>query len=118
MCAHRPTAALSAAHPVIIWIRSELLPRLVEQFSPTRVVVFDPPDHAARVGDFAPGLLIVSTRFEGVPMPERLEVLRRLLSASGPVRPLCLTPEEFLLAGSVPGPVLAAARTGLQILPQ
>jgi hypothetical protein len=101
---------------VVVWVRRELVPRLVERWRPTRIIAFDPPDRPASLGDAPVGLLVVSLRFEGVAVVERVERLRGDLSDVGPVRPLCLTPEEFRLSAQVPGPVLAAARTGIDLL--
>ncbi len=108
--------ALDESHPVVVWVRREVLPLLAERLSPVQVVVFDPPDWPAALGDHPPGLLVVSAAFQGVPVTERVAHLRALLAAAVPVRPLCLTPAEFAAARGVPGPVLAAARTGVRLL--
>ena len=103
-------------HPVVGWIRREVVPRLVESFAPQQVIVFDPPGRPADVDRKAPGLLVVSTRFEGVAVAERVARVGAVLGSITPVRPLCLTPGEARLAGSVPGPVYAAVRSGVRVL--
>ena len=110
------TAPLGPGHPVVEWVRRELVPLLTERWRPTRVVVFDPPDRPASLGDAPVGLLIVSPLFQGIPVPERVARLQADLRDASPVRPLCLTPEEFRLSAQVPGPVLAAARTGTDVM--
>ena len=77
--------------------------------------MFDPPDRPAAAGEHPPGLLIVASAFEGVPVPDRVAMVRALLAPASPVRPLCLTPAEARVAVNVPGPVLAAARTGVAL---
>jgi len=111
-----PLAPLSAGHPTVEWVRREVLPLIRETFAPERVDVFDPPDRPAGADDHAPGLLIVSQRFSGISIPERMGLVRGLLASTSPVRPLCLTPEEFAVSKAVPGPVLAAARTGIRLI--
>ena len=108
---------LSENHPVVGWVRREVLPLLVERLAPRQVVVFDPPDRPGAAGDHPPGLLVVADRFRGVPVAERVAIVKALLAPASPVRPLCLSPEEFGQIGRVPGPVLAAARTGVPLLP-
>lgn len=103
-------------HPTAEWIRREVVPRLVEQFAPERIIVFDPPDRPADADRKAPGLLVVSSRFEGVGVAERVARVHRALGSVVPVRPLCLTPGEARLAGRVPGPVYAAVRHGVRVL--
>ncbi len=107
---------LDENHPVVLWVRREVLPLIVERLAPQRVVVFDPPDRPAAVGTHPPGLLVVAAAFRGVPVRERNTALHALLAATSPVRPLCLTPEEYAQIENVPGPVLAAARTGVRIV--
>ncbi len=116
MATHNNSAGLSEDHPSVTWVRRELLPLLVERWAPAQVVVFDPPDRPASLGDAPPGLLVVAQRFEGLPMPERNAALVASLTDAAPVRPLCLTPAEFARIKDVPGPVLAAARTGVALL--
>lgn len=111
-----PLQPLSGAHPVVAWVRGEVLPKLIEDLRPVAVVVFDPPDRPASIGGHPPGLLVVSEVFRGVPMPERLARVRHLLGSIAPVRPFCLTPDEHRLAAFAPGPVLAALRTGVSLL--
>lgn len=108
--------ALEDDHPVVAWVRREVLPLLVERIAPTRIVVFDPPDRPARLGEHPPGLLVVASAFKGMPVAERVALVRAVLAPASPIRPLCLTPAEFARAGDVPGPVLAAARTGVRLL--
>lgn len=107
---------LGDTHPVVTWIRREVVPLLVERFAPARVVVFDPPDRTAAVGDAPPGLLVVAAAFRGMAVVERNALVKATLSAASPVRPLCLTPEEFAQVERVPGPVLAAAKTGVRVV--
>jgi hypothetical protein len=107
---------MDANHPVVLWVRREVLPLLVERLAPSRVVVFDPPDRPADVGVHPPGLLIVSAAFRGIAVRERNAIVHALLSATSPVRPLCLTPEEQRVMERVPGPVLGAARTGIVVV--
>lgn len=109
-------APLGPDHPVVTWVRREALSAVVERWRPARVIVFDPPDRPASLGEAPVGLLVVSARFEGVPMAERVAQVKAGLSDAAPVRPLCLTPQEFALSAQVPGPVLAAARTGIDLL--
>jgi hypothetical protein len=80
------------------------------------VIVFDPPDRPAALGSAPAGLLVVAGAFRGIPVQERNAILTGLLAAASPVRPLCLTPEEFATIERVPGPVLAAARTGVRVV--
>lgn len=103
-------------HPVVAWVRDNLVPLLVERWRPARIVAFDPPDRPASIGDAPVGLVVVSAHFEGVPMAERVARLKADLADAAPVRPLCLTPGEFQMSAQVPGPVLAAARTGVDLL--
>ncbi|GAB4374175.1 MAG: hypothetical protein Kow0062_11860 [Acidobacteriota bacterium] len=112
----RPVAPLGPDHPVVAWVRREVLPLIVERLRPTRVIVFDPPDRPASVGDHPPGLLVVAEGFRGIPVADRVRLVRELLSAASPVRPFCLTPEEFRLTRHAPGPLLAAVRTGVTVL--
>ncbi|MDH3284586.1 MAG: hypothetical protein OEQ13_07590 [Acidobacteriota bacterium] len=98
------------------WIRKEVVPLLVERLAPERVVVFDAPDRPADVAERAPGLLIVAESFSEVPVADRVTIVRRLLASASPVRPLCLTPGEYRVSRSVPGPVIAAARTGIRVV--
>jgi hypothetical protein len=100
----------------VAWLRREILPLLAERLKPSRVVVFDPPDRPAAAGDHPPGVLVVAAVFRGMPVAERNALLHALLAAASPVRPLCLTPEEFRVMEQVPGPVLAAARTGVTLV--
>ncbi len=93
-----------------------MLPLLVERLHPSRVIVFDPPDRPASVGDHPPGLLVVAEGFRGRPVAERIALVRGLLAGVSPVRPFCLTPEEYRLARNAPGPVLGAVRTGVTVL--
>jgi hypothetical protein len=109
--------SLRESHPVVQWVRREVLPLLVERLAPSRVVVFDPPDRPASAGDHPPGLLVVAAAFRGVPVIERNAVVNGLLAAASPVRPLCLTPEEYAQIDRVPGTVLVAARTGFTLIP-
>lgn len=111
-----PGTPLTADHPVVRFVATEVVPKLVEEIDPTTVVVFDPPDRKATIDRRAPGVLIVSARFRGVPMPERLARVHALLRDVSPVRPFCLTPEEHRLAAFAPGPVLGALRTGVSVL--
>jgi hypothetical protein len=101
---------------VVAWVRDNLVSLLVERWRPSRLVVFDPPDRPASLGDAPVGLVIVSPRFEGMPMVERVARVKADLADAAPVRPMCLTPGEFEKSAQVPGPVLAAARTGLDLL--
>lgn len=107
---------LDEKHPVVVWIKNEVLPLLVEAVRPRRVVVFDPPDRPASIGGHPPGLLVVADTFRGMAVADRNAWLRTLLHSASPVRPFCLTPEEHRLAGSAPGPVLGALKTGVTIL--
>lgn len=107
---------LSAQHPVVLWVVREVLPLLSERLRPRRVVVFDPPDRPASVGDHAPGIVIVSDAFRSVPMTERLAVVHALLAAASPVRPFCLTASEYEAIESAPGPLLGAIKTGVTVL--
>jgi hypothetical protein len=112
----RPDEVLDPDHPVVQWVRREVLPPLVEAVAPEQVVVFDPPDRPAAAGEHPPGLLVVAARFRGMAPAERMVFLRERLAASSPVRPLCLTPEEYRLARGAPGPVLGAVRTGVSLV--
>ena len=107
--------ALDESHPVVRWVRREVLPLLEERLRPTQVVVFDPPDRTAALGEHPPGLLVVSAAFRGMPVAERPPVVHALLASTSPVRPLCLTPEEYGVARQAPGPVLVAVRTGIRL---
>ncbi len=107
--------ALGPDHPVVAWARREIAPLLRERLRPQRIVVFDPPDRPASAGHHPPGLLVVASAFEGIPVPDRVALVRSLLADASPVRPLCLTPAEARAAARVPGPVVAAARTGVEI---
>ena len=107
---------LSPDHPLVRRVRREVLPRIVEVWALTDVILFHPPDRPVDLAGQAPGILIVSRSFEGTPVAERVAVARAILAECFPVRPLCLTPAEFARAASVPGPVLAAARIGLRLL--
>jgi len=111
-----PSSPLSVEHPVVVWVRREVLPAIIERWAPQEVIVFDPPDSAASLGRSAPGVLIVAACFESVPVAERVAEVRAALTGVSPVRPLCLTPGEFARAAGVPGPVLAAARGGVRLL--
>jgi hypothetical protein len=104
---------LDDAHPVVAWIRREVLPLLDETLRPRHVAVFDPPDRPAGVGEHPPGLLVVADAFRGMPVPQRLTWIKELLAATSPARPFCLTPEEYRLSKTAPGPVLGAVRTGV-----
>ena len=97
-------------------VRREVLPRIVEVWAPTEVILFHPPDKPVDSAGQAPGILIVSRSFEGTPVAERVGIARAVLAEYFLVRPLCLTPAEFARAAGVPGPVLAAARTGVRLL--
>lgn len=110
-----PAAPLDPSHPVVAWVRRELLPLLAEQLAPEKVIVFDPPDRPAGIDASPPGIVVVATRFRGVAMLERNALIRQLLAAVSPVRPICLTPEEFALIDQTPGPILAAVRLGVEI---
>lgn len=112
----RERRLLAEDHCVVIWVQREILPLLVERLAPVRVVVFDPPDHTALLNEHPPGLLIVSEFFRGTPVAERVQVVNALLAAASPVRPLCLTPEEFRVARIAPGPVVAAVRSGVRLI--
>lgn len=107
---------LDELHPVVQWARRELAPLLVERFHPRAAILFDPPDRPAAIGTNPPGLLLVAEAFRGVPVRERNALLRAALAAVSPVRPLCLTPEEFAVMEQAPGPVVAAARGGVRIV--
>lgn len=87
-----------------------------ERLKPRRVVVFDPPDRPASVGDHAPGVVIVSDAFCSVPMIERLALVHALVAATSPVRPFCLTASEFEAIDTAPGPLLGAIKTGVTVL--
>lgn len=100
----------------IRWARREIVPRLVEALAPERIDLFDPPGRPADAESHPPGLLVVASRFAGVPVAQRVEITSALLAGAAPVRPLCLTPDEFALAERVPGPVLAAARSGVRLV--
>jgi hypothetical protein len=106
---------LDPSHPVVRWVEREVRPFLSEQLRPTELVVFDPPDRTAALGDRPPGLLIVSELFDGMAMRERLALVHTLLANVSPVRPFCLTPREYQLAAHAPGPVLAAIKTGVAL---
>ncbi|MDQ7006801.1 MAG: hypothetical protein Q9Q40_06180 [Acidobacteriota bacterium] len=110
------SSPLSAEHPVVLWIRREVLPLIVERWAPEEVIVFDPPGRTAALDRSAPGVLIIAHGFESVPVAERVAQVRAGLAGVTPVRPLCLTPGEFSRAAGVPGPVLAAARGGIRLL--
>lgn len=112
---NRTGQTLDANHPVVRWVRREVLPLLEERLRPTQVVVFDPPDRTAALSDHPPGLLVVSAAFRGMPVAERPAVVRALLAATSPVRPMCLTPEEYTVSRQAPGTVLAAVRTGIRL---
>lgn len=107
---------LGPEHPTVTWVRREIVPRLREELAPEAVIVFDPPDRPADAARHAPGLLVVASRFRGTPVAERVVLVRELLAAASPVRPLCLTPEEFDASARVPGPVIAAARSGMRVI--
>lgn len=107
---------LDPDHPLVDWVRREVLPLLVERFTPSRVIVFDPPDRPAGVENHPPGLLVVSPQFTGMKVQERNAIVQGALAAASPVRLLCLTPAEFTTISRVPGPVLAAARLGVVLL--
>ncbi len=111
-----PGEFLGPTHPVVAWVRAEIVPKLVEALAPSEVLVFDPPDRPASAGEHPPGLLVVAPSFQGVPMQERVARVRRLLGDVSPLRPLCLTPDERRLAPFAPGPVLAALKTGISVL--
>ena len=112
----RPVGPLGPGHPVVAWVRREVLPLIVERLRPSRVIVFDPPDRPASIGEHPPGLLIVAEGFRGIPVAERVRLVRELLAPAAPVRPFCLTPEEYRLSAHAPGPLLAAVRIGVPIL--
>ena len=103
-------------HPVVSYVRDEVLPLIVETWAPTCVLVFDPPDRPASLEGAPVGLLVVSAAFRGVGLRERVAQVRAGLGSACPVRPLCLTPEEFSVSAGVPGPVLGAARTGITLI--
>ncbi|MFN7966400.1 MAG: hypothetical protein U0V87_12005 [Acidobacteriota bacterium] len=110
---HEP---LSLQHPVVIWVVREVVPLLLERLQPRRVVVFDPPDRPASVGNHALGIVIVSESFRAVPMTERLAVVHALLAGTSPVRPFCLTPSEYAAIETAPGPLLGAIKLGVIVL--
>jgi hypothetical protein len=107
---------ISPEHPTVVWVRREVVPRLREELAPEALIVFDPPDRPVDAARHAPGLLVVASRFRGTPVADRVVLVRELLAAVSPVRPLCLTPEEFEVSARVPGPVIAAARSGARVL--
>lgn len=108
-------SAWSETDPLVQWLRRELLPPLVEAFQPTRLVAFRLPSSVATASERPPGLLIVSRRFESVPVPERNDLVRRLLDSVLPVRPMCLTPGEYEVSAAVPGPVIEAMANGYRL---
>jgi hypothetical protein len=111
-----PGEVLGPRHPTVVWIRNEVVPKLVETLAPSEVIVFDPPDRPSSAGNHPPGLLVVARAFEGVAMRERLARVQHLLGNVTPLRPICLTPEERRLAPMAPGPVLGALETGISVL--
>ena len=110
-----PGESFGPHHPVVVWVRDDVVPKLAEALELGEVLVFDPPDRPASAGAHPPGLLVVARSFAGVPMPERIAQVRFLLRVVAPLRPLCLTPEERRLAAFAPGPVLAALKTGVAV---
>lgn len=102
--------------PLVAWLRRELLPAIEESFAPQRLVVFRLPARIEQAAQRPAGMLVVSHRFEGVPVAERNALVTTLTDSVLPVRPICLTPSEFAVSAQVPGPVVEAMRAGYSLI--
>ena len=96
--------------------RREYLPRLVEKFRPTRVLVFGSRARGDALKHSDLDLLVVSEAFAGVRWLDRsVRVLEELDVRFG-VELLCYTPEEYDRKVEELGIVRVAAREGLALV--
>jgi len=94
------------------------LPRLVERYHPTRVLLFGSRARGTaltRESDL--DLLIVSDAFAGMPFLLRAGEVLWTLQAPFPVEVLCYTPEEYSRKKEELGIVRVATEEGLDLLP-
>ncbi len=97
--------------------RTVYLPRLIERYRPTRVLLFGSRARGtalARTSDL--DLIVVSEDFEGVPFLQRLSQVLWTLRTPFPVEVLCYTQEEYDRKKVEIGIVQVASREGLDLL--
>ena len=100
----------------IAHFRKDVLPRLVERYRPTRVLLFGSRarGEAREWSDL--DVLIVSAAFAGVSWQDRIRQVTQECDVRLDVEPLCYTPEEFEGKVRELGIVRVAATEGVDLL--
>jgi predicted nucleotidyltransferase len=74
--------------------RTSHLPRLIESYNPSLVLLFGSCVRGTALKESDLDLLIVSKSFEGIPFVERAQRVIWAMRSSLPVEVLCYTPDE------------------------
>ncbi|MGQ0797296.1 MAG: nucleotidyltransferase domain-containing protein [Methanobacteriota archaeon] len=93
------------------------LNRLVQVPRPERVILYGSRARGTHRPTSDYDLLIVTTRFRGVPWVQRAALAIRLWDLPVDFEPICLTPEEFRRRSKEISIVGVAAREGVVVFP-
>jgi len=96
--------------------RREVLPRLVEQFRPRKVLVFGSRARGEALRDSDLDLLVVAQAFAGVRWLDRAARVEESVGLPGGVELLCYTPEEYARKVEEFGIVRTATLEGVDLL--
>lgn len=103
------------ADPVVRRFAARYLPRLRRRYRPELVLVFGSSARGDALAESDLDLLVISTRFRGVPFLERAPAVLATLDSRIPVDVLCYTPEEFARKRRALGLVSLALEEGLRL---
>lgn len=105
------------ADPEVRQFRERMLPIIVEQFNPERVLLFGSRARGDALRESDLDVIIVSASFDGTAWIERpAMVLRAMPTQAAPIEVLCYTPEEFARKREQLGIVRAAVEDGVDLL--
>ena len=96
--------------------RREVLPRLVEQFRPRKVLVFGSRARGDALRDSDLDLLVVAEAFADVRWLQRAGRVEEAVGLPGGVELLCYTPEEYARKVEELGIVRTATLEGVDLL--
>ena len=96
--------------------RARYLPKLIESYQPSEVLVFGSRARGTQLKESDLDLMVVSRLFEGIPFIERAHRVLWTLRTPFPVELLCYTPEEFEQKKTEIGLVRIASEEGIDLL--